>query len=50
MKPQEETSPQEAGLAETGTGSATPYLVGGAVTLLAAGGGAIALARRRGNN
>ncbi|MFH9862778.1 SCO1860 family LAETG-anchored protein [Streptomyces sp. NPDC017202] len=37
----------EAGLAETGGGSMTPYLAGGAVALLTAGGGAVALARRR---
>ncbi len=39
----------ESGLAETGGSSMTPYLAGGAVALLAAGGGAVALARRRGN-
>lgn len=50
VEPQGEAAPQEAGLAETGAGSVTPYLVGGAVALLAAGGGAVALARRRGNN
>ncbi|MWA10277.1 hypothetical protein E5671_14025 [Streptomyces sp. BA2] len=40
------TKPQEANLAETGGNSATPYLVGGAVALLAAGGGAVAMTRR----
>ncbi|MGX1370957.1 hypothetical protein RKD19_006316 [Streptomyces canus] len=51
--PADDTRPQggpaeEAGLAETGTGSATPYLMAGAVALLVAGGGAVAVARRRG--
>jgi hypothetical protein len=36
-----------ADLAETGGGSLTPYIAGSAVALLAAGGGAVALARRR---
>ncbi|MGW1541794.1 SCO1860 family LAETG-anchored protein [Streptomyces sp. NPDC002309] len=36
----------EAGLAETGGSSMTPYLAGGAFALLVAGGGAVALARR----
>uniref|UniRef100_A0AAU2AB25 Gram-positive cocci surface proteins LPxTG domain-containing protein n=1 Tax=Streptomyces sp. NBC_00093 TaxID=2975649 RepID=A0AAU2AB25_9ACTN len=36
----------EAGLAETGGSSTTPYLAGGALALLAAGAGAVALARR----
>ncbi|WAZ20850.1 hypothetical protein STRCI_001991 [Streptomyces cinnabarinus] len=36
----------EAGLAETGGSSLTPYLAGGAAVLLVAGGGAVALARR----
>ncbi|WP_105975031.1 SCO1860 family LAETG-anchored protein [Streptomyces geranii] len=44
VKPQ--GAPAEAGLAETGAGSLTPYLAGGAVALLAAGAGAVALARR----
>ncbi|WP_280877065.1 SCO1860 family LAETG-anchored protein [Streptomyces pseudovenezuelae] len=39
---------EEAGLAETGGSSMTPYLAGGAVVLLVAGGGAVVLARRRG--
>ncbi|MFC8511527.1 SCO1860 family LAETG-anchored protein [Streptomyces sp. NPDC057257] len=39
---------EEAGLAETGGSSMTPYLAGGAVALLVAGGGAVVLARRRG--
>ncbi|WP_330291940.1 SCO1860 family LAETG-anchored protein [Streptomyces sp. NBC_00576] len=43
-------APAEADLAETGGSSMTPYLAGGAVALLAAGGGAITLARRRGKN
>ncbi|MGW3726724.1 SCO1860 family LAETG-anchored protein [Streptomyces sp. NPDC000851] len=37
----------ESGLAETGGSSMTPYIAGGAVALLAAGGGAVALARRK---
>ncbi|MEU6913741.1 SCO1860 family LAETG-anchored protein [Streptomyces olindensis] len=41
-------APAEANLAETGGSSATPYLVGGAVALLAGGGAAVFLARRRG--
>ncbi|CAM5560023.1 LPXTG cell wall anchor domain-containing protein OS=Streptomyces alboniger OX=132473 GN=CP975_07860 PE=4 SV=1 [Streptomyces alboniger] len=36
----------EAGLAETGGSSMTPYVAGGAVVLLAAGAGAMALTRR----
>ncbi|MFF3381077.1 SCO1860 family LAETG-anchored protein [Streptomyces sp. NPDC002680] len=44
VKPQ--GAPAEAGLAETGGGSMTPYLAGGAVALLAAGAGAVALSRR----
>ncbi|MFJ8589767.1 SCO1860 family LAETG-anchored protein [Streptomyces sp. NPDC093598] len=40
--------PAETDLAETGGSSTTPYLVGGAIALLAAGGGAVAPARRRG--
>ncbi|MET9154277.1 SCO1860 family LAETG-anchored protein [Streptomyces griseoflavus] len=40
----------EAGLAETGGDPVTPYVAAGAVALLAAGGGAVALSRRgRGN-
>lgn len=39
---------KEAGLAETGGGSLTPYLAGGAFALLAAGGAAAAVSRRRG--
>ena len=37
---------KEANLAETGGSSLTPYLAGGAVALVVAGGGALALARR----
>ncbi|NEC88197.1 SCO1860 family LAETG-anchored protein [Streptomyces sp. SID12501] len=44
VKPQ--GAPAEAGLAQTGGSSMTPYLVGGAAVLLLAGGGAVALARR----
>lgn len=51
--PPAEVKPQggpakEAGLAETGGGSLTPYLAGGAFALLAAGGAAAAVSRRRG--
>lgn len=44
VKPQGEAS--DEGLAETGGNSMTPYIAGGAVALLLAGGGAVALARR----
>ncbi|ELS52275.1 SCO1860 family LAETG-anchored protein [Streptomyces viridochromogenes] len=44
VKPQGESAGD--GLAETGGNPMTPYLAGGAVTLLLAGGGAVALARR----
>ncbi|WDF37137.1 SCO1860 family LAETG-anchored protein [Streptomyces sp. T12] len=44
VKPQGESA--EDGLAETGGNSMTPYIAGGAVALLLAGGGAVALARR----
>lgn len=37
----------EASLAETGGDSTTPYIAGGALALLLAGGGALTLARRR---
>ncbi|MGW3102333.1 SCO1860 family LAETG-anchored protein [Streptomyces sp. NPDC001100] len=40
-------APAEAGLAETGGSSMTPYIAGGAVSLLALGGGAVVMARRR---
>ncbi|GAA2506622.1 SCO1860 family LAETG-anchored protein [Streptomyces longisporus] len=36
----------ESGLAETGSNSMTPYIAGGAIALVLAGGGAVALARR----
>ena len=42
------SGPAESGLAETGGSSMTPYLAGGALALLVAGGGAVAVARRRG--
>ncbi|MGQ4429715.1 SCO1860 family LAETG-anchored protein [Streptomyces sp. SAS_260] len=45
VKPQ--GAPAEAGLAETGGSSATPYIAGGAVVLLAAGGLAVMMTRRR---
>ncbi|MFD5450468.1 SCO1860 family LAETG-anchored protein [Streptomyces sp. NPDC003470] len=45
VKPQ--GAPAEADLAETGGGSATPYLAAGAAVLVVAGGGALAVARRR---
>ncbi|MBT2488769.1 hypothetical protein J7E96_09590 [Streptomyces sp. ISL-96] len=46
VKPQ--TAPAtEANLAETGGSSTTPYLAGGAALFLAAGGGALAVARSR---
>ncbi|MEU8590619.1 SCO1860 family LAETG-anchored protein [Streptomyces sp. NPDC048664] len=38
---------QSANLAETGGGSATPYIVAGAIALLAVGAGAVGVARRR---
>ncbi|WP_406226460.1 LPXTG cell wall anchor domain-containing protein [Streptomyces albidoflavus] len=40
-------APATENLAETGGSSMTPYLAGGAVLLLAAGGGALALTRRK---
>lgn len=40
-------APAEAGLAETGGSSTTPYIAGGALALVVAGGGALVLARRR---
>ncbi|MFD9080388.1 SCO1860 family LAETG-anchored protein [Streptomyces erythrochromogenes] len=39
-------TPADANLAETGGGSLTPYITGGALTLLALGGGALFLTRR----
>ncbi|WP_327716318.1 LPXTG cell wall anchor domain-containing protein [Streptomyces sp. NBC_00490] len=47
VKPQ--GAPAEAGLAETGGSSTTPYIVGGALALLVAGAGAFVLARRARN-
>ncbi|MGW6905527.1 SCO1860 family LAETG-anchored protein [Streptomyces sp. NPDC054940] len=44
VQPQGESS--DDGLAETGGNSMTPYIAGGAVALLLAGGGAVAFARR----
>ncbi|MFE6618726.1 SCO1860 family LAETG-anchored protein [Streptomyces sp. NPDC057740] len=44
VKPQGESG--DEGLAETGGNPMTPYIAGGAVALLLAGGGAVALARR----
>lgn len=44
VKPQGEAA--DEGLAETGGNSMTPYIAGGALALLVAGGGAVALARR----
>ncbi|MBG0856317.1 LPXTG cell wall anchor domain-containing protein [Streptomyces spinoverrucosus] len=44
VKPQ--GAPAEADLAETGGNAMTPYIAGGALALLVAGGGAVALARR----
>jgi LPXTG-motif cell wall-anchored protein len=44
---QAQGAPAESGLAETGGSSTTPYIAGGALALLVAGGGAVALARRR---
>ena len=48
VKPQ--GAPAEAGLAQTGGSSMTPYLAAGSVALLAAGAGAVTLARRRDKN
>lgn len=45
VKPQ--GAPARADLAETGGNSLTPYIAGGSAILLAAGAGAVALARRR---
>ncbi|MEV0257842.1 SCO1860 family LAETG-anchored protein [Streptomyces sp. NPDC050732] len=46
-KPTKPTKPAtEANLAETGGSSMTPYVAGGAVALLAAGGGAVTFSRR----
>ncbi|MFH8470129.1 SCO1860 family LAETG-anchored protein [Streptomyces sp. NPDC017991] len=47
VTPQGAAAAEEPGLAETGGGSATPYVAAGAVALLAAGAGTVALTRRR---
>ncbi|MCH0567860.1 LPXTG cell wall anchor domain-containing protein [Streptomyces sp. MUM 136J] len=50
LEAQQAAAPAEvgrAGLAETGGSPVTPYVAGGAVALLVAGGGALVLARRR---
>ncbi|MEV0635522.1 SCO1860 family LAETG-anchored protein [Streptomyces sp. NPDC050619] len=48
VKPQSgQVTPADAGLADTGGSSTTPYIAGGAIALLVAGGGALTLARRR---
>lgn len=51
VKPQTGTDPVQASgagdLAETGAGTSTPYIAGGAAVLLAAGAGATVIARRR---
>ncbi|WP_427923282.1 SCO1860 family LAETG-anchored protein [Streptomyces sp. cg40] len=44
---QPQGAPEGAKLAETGGGSMTPYVAGGAVSLLALGGGTVIMARRR---
>lgn len=50
VRPQAARAAEETNLAETGGDAMTPYIAGGAVALLAAGGGAVALTRRaRGN-
>lgn len=50
VRPQGARAAEETNLAETGGDAMTPYIAGGAVALLAAGGGAVALTRRaRGN-
>lgn len=48
--PQTAGEPVPENLAETGGGSLTPYLAGGAVLLLAVGGGALGLMRARGRS
>ncbi|MFF1375166.1 SCO1860 family LAETG-anchored protein [Streptomyces sp. NPDC058308] len=45
-EPKPQGAGREANLAETGGSSLTPYVAGGAVALLAAGGGTVALTRR----
>ncbi|MCG7210720.1 SCO1860 family LAETG-anchored protein [Streptomyces arenae] len=47
VKEAKPTPAKQTKLAETGGGSMTPYLVGGALALVAAGGGAVALVRHR---
>lgn len=45
--PKPAAEPEKENLAETGGSSATPYIAGGAVALVLAGGGAVAVARGR---
>lgn len=47
VKTQGGAAPAKENLAETGGNSMTPYIAGGAIALLAAGGGALALTRGR---
>ncbi|WP_073952356.1 SCO1860 family LAETG-anchored protein [Streptomyces kebangsaanensis] len=47
VKPQGAPAAKSVDLAETGGSSLTPYLAGGSAVLLALGGGAVALARKR---
>ncbi|PZG91186.1 hypothetical protein C1I97_30145 [Streptomyces sp. NTH33] len=47
VKPQGAPAAKPVNLAETGGSSLTPYLAGGSAVLLALGGGAVALARKR---
>ncbi|WP_325051949.1 SCO1860 family LAETG-anchored protein [Streptomyces triticagri] len=47
VKPQSAREPDRADLADTGGSSSTPYVAGAGVVLLALGGGAVAVARRR---
>lgn len=50
VEPQTAAEPAPENLAETGGSSTTPYLAGGAVLLLAVGGGAMVLVRARGRS